>query len=176
MGSHAGTKAASWSFPYSLYEFSCFVVTVNSLFPPIFLHSIFFLHIARMDHAILHFLTRKQSSPNRQRNSPRLLGLFLLVPDFPPANALYWFFGFANFRPLAISADTFPFAGRNHLFSDKIRKSLPEISWQGFSNLVREKVIAAGKRERISGTCKWKETCKTKEPAEVLCGMNISNQ
>ena len=100
-------------------------MTVNSLFPPIFLHSISFLHIARMDHAILHFLTQKQSSPNRQRNSPHLLGLFLLVPDFPPANALYWFFGFANIRPLAISADTFPFAGRNHLFSDKIRKSLP---------------------------------------------------
>ena len=43
-------------------------------------------------------------------------------------------------------------------------KENTEISWQGFSNLVREKVIAAGKRESICGNCQWTDICKSKEP------------
>lgn len=42
-------------------------------------------------------------------------------------------------------------------------KENSEISWIEFSNLVKEKIIASGKRKGICGNCQWTEICESKE-------------
>lgn len=34
-----------------------------------------------------------------------------------------------------------------------------ELYWKDFSKLVYEKIIAAGKREKICGSCEWNDMC-----------------
>ena len=38
-----------------------------------------------------------------------------------------------------------------------------EISWQEFSGLVKEKILAKGKRQEICGDCQWNDICRKKE-------------
>lgn len=38
-----------------------------------------------------------------------------------------------------------------------------EISWDEFSQLIKDKILSEGKRENICGNCQWNELCKSKE-------------
>lgn len=43
-----------------------------------------------------------------------------------------------------------------------------EISWNEFSNLVKENIIAAGKRKGICGNCQWTEICEAIQTKQSL--------
>lgn len=44
-----------------------------------------------------------------------------------------------------------------------------EISWDEFSNLIKENIIISGKRKSICGNCQWTEICEAKEDENFIC-------